>query len=117
VARSRRWRLGAAEAQHMAGEAAASDAKQSRAGARGRRREGVRRTFLEFAKPQGSHCKLNFFPLFQSSNEKMVKMKVVEFFKSYNFALGLKFKNLKHKDLFYHFALNSNLIKFLSLTM
>jgi hypothetical protein len=41
----------------------------------------------------------------------MVKMKVVEFFKFYNFALGLKFRNLKHKDLFYHFALNSNLIK------
>jgi hypothetical protein len=58
-----------------------------------------------------------FFPLFQSSNEKMVKSKVVEFFKSYNFALGLKFRNLKHNDLFYHFALNSNLIKFLSLTM
>jgi hypothetical protein len=53
----------------------------------------------------------------ESSNEEMVKIKVVEFFKSYNFALGLKFRNLKHHDLFYNFALNSNLIKFLSLIM
>jgi hypothetical protein len=36
----------------------------------------------------------------------MVKMKVVELFKSYNFALGLKFRNLKHIVFFYHFALN-----------
>jgi hypothetical protein len=32
--------------------------------------------------------------LTQSSNEKMIKMKVVELFKNYNFALGLKFRNL-----------------------
>jgi hypothetical protein len=32
--------------------------------------------------------------LTQSSNEKMVKMKVVELLKNYNFALGLKFRNL-----------------------
>jgi hypothetical protein len=57
------------------------------------------------------------FPLIQSSNEKMVKIEVVELFKSYNFALGLKFKNLKYTALFYNFALNSNLIKFLSLVM
>jgi hypothetical protein len=47
-------------------------------------------------------------PLIQSSNEKMVKMKVVELFKTYNFALGLKFRNLKYKVLFHHFALKSN---------
>jgi hypothetical protein len=47
-------------------------------------------------------------PLIQSSNEKMVKMKVVELFKNYNFALGLKFRNLKHIVLFYYFALNLN---------
>jgi hypothetical protein len=57
------------------------------------------------------------FLLIQSSNEEMVKIEVVELFKSYNFALGLKFRNLKYTTLFYTFALNSNLIKFLSLVM
>jgi hypothetical protein len=33
------------------------------------------------------------FPLIQSSNEEMVKIEVVELLKSYNFALGLKFRN------------------------
>jgi hypothetical protein len=47
-------------------------------------------------------------PLIQSSDEKMVKMKVVELFKTYNFALGLKFRNLKYKVLFHYFALKSN---------
>jgi hypothetical protein len=57
------------------------------------------------------------FPQIQSSNEEIVKIEVVELFKSYNFALGLKFRNLKYTALFYNFALNSNLIKFLSLVM
>jgi hypothetical protein len=57
------------------------------------------------------------FPLIQSSNEEMVKIEVVELFKSFNFALGLKLRNLKYTALFYNFALNSNLIKFLSLVM
>jgi hypothetical protein len=34
------------------------------------------------------------FPLIQSSDEEMVKKKVVELFKTYNFALGLKFRNV-----------------------
>jgi hypothetical protein len=42
-----------------------------------------------------------------SSNEEMVKIEVVELFKSYNFTLGLQFRNLKHNVLFYHFALKS----------
>jgi hypothetical protein len=49
------------------------------------------------------------FPLIQSSNEEMVKKEVVELFKSYNFALGLKFRNLTYKVLFHHFALKLNL--------
>jgi hypothetical protein len=54
-------------------------------------------------------CTVNrYFPLIQSSNEKMVKMKAVELFETYNFALGLKFRNLKHIVLFYYFALNLN---------
>jgi hypothetical protein len=57
------------------------------------------------------------FPLTQSSNEEMVKIEVVELFESYKFALGLKFRNLKYTALFYTFALNSNLIKFLSSVM
>jgi hypothetical protein len=48
------------------------------------------------------------FPLNQSSNEELVKKEVVELFKTYNFALGLKFRNLKYKVLFHHFALKSN---------
>jgi hypothetical protein len=48
------------------------------------------------------------FPLIQSSNEKMVKKEVVELFKTYNFALGLEFKNLKYKVLLHHFALKIN---------
>jgi hypothetical protein len=46
------------------------------------------------------------FPLIQSSNEEMAKKEVVELFKTYNFALELKFRNLKYKVLFHHFALN-----------
>jgi hypothetical protein len=35
------------------------------------------------------------FPSIQNSNEEMPKMKVEEFFKLHNIALGLKFKNSK----------------------
>jgi hypothetical protein len=35
------------------------------------------------------------FPSIQNSNEEMPKTKVGEFFKLYNIALGLKFKNSK----------------------
>jgi hypothetical protein len=38
----------------------------------------------------------------------MVKKEVVELFKTYNFALGLEFKNLKYKVLLHHFALKIN---------
>jgi hypothetical protein len=48
------------------------------------------------------------FPLIPSSNEKMVSMKVVELFKTYNFTLGLKLRNLEHTVLFYYFTLKSN---------
>jgi hypothetical protein len=48
------------------------------------------------------------FPLIQNPNEEKVKIEVVEFFKSYNFALGLKFRNLKYTALFNNFALKSN---------
>jgi hypothetical protein len=71
---------------------------------------------LEIAKPQDFTVN-RIFPLIQSSNEEMVKIEVVELFKCYNFALGLKFRNLKYTALFYTFALNSNLTKFLSLVM
>jgi hypothetical protein len=57
------------------------------------------------------------FPPIQSSNKEKVKIEVVEVFKSYNFALGIKFINLKYTALFYNFSLNSNLIKFLSLVV
>jgi hypothetical protein len=48
------------------------------------------------------------FPLIQSPNEEMVRKENVELFKSYNFALGIKFRNLKHNVLSYHFSLNLN---------
>jgi hypothetical protein len=59
VARSWRWRRGATEAQHMAGEAALTPAagvqRRSRGVARGgRREEEVRGTWLEFAKTSGT---------------------------------------------------------------
>jgi hypothetical protein len=43
---------------------------------------------------RGLFVKQNF-PSTQSPNEEMPKMKVGEFFKLYNIALGLKFKNSK----------------------
>jgi hypothetical protein len=48
------------------------------------------------------------FPLIQSSKEKVAKMKVVELFKTYNFVLGLKLRNLKYNVLFHHFVLKLN---------
>jgi hypothetical protein len=79
----------------------------------GRRSEGPRWKFQNLR----DFTVNRIFPLIQSSNEEMVKIEVVELFKSYNFSLGLKFRNLKYTALFYNFALNSNLIKFLSLVM
>jgi hypothetical protein len=104
----------------MVGEAAASDAKQSRGAEQEPEEEegerGSKGPSWNLQNLRDLTVNKNS-PLILSSNEKMVKMKVVELFKIYNFALGLKFINLKYKVLFHHFALNSNLIKFLSLTM
>jgi hypothetical protein len=87
--------------------------QRSRAGARGGRRgKEVRRTSLEFEKNLRDFTVNRIFPLIQSSNEEMSKIKVVEFFKSFNFALGFKFKNPKINALFYPFALKSDFIKF-----
>jgi hypothetical protein len=41
----------------------------------------------------------------------MVKKKVVKLFKSYNFVLELKLRNLKYIVLFHHFTLKSNFTK------
>jgi hypothetical protein len=113
VARNWRWRRGAAEAQHMAGEAALTpaaeelQAKQRRCQRR-KKRVGGPRGFVGNCKNFRGFTVNRNFPLIQSSNEEMVKIEVVELFKSYNFALGLKFRNLKHTVLLYHFALKSN---------
>jgi hypothetical protein len=40
------------------------------------------------------------FSLFCIPNEKMVKTRIVELFKTYNFYLGFKFKNSKDRVLF-----------------
>jgi hypothetical protein len=64
VAMSWRWRRETAEARHMAGEAAASDVKQSRGAeqsARGRRRgKGSEGLVCKNREVQGPHCKLKF---------------------------------------------------------
>jgi hypothetical protein len=113
AARSWRWRRGAAEAQHTAGEVALTPAaeeqraKQRRCQRR-KKRGGGPRDFVGNYKNFRDYTVNRNFPLIQSSNEEMVKIEVVELFKTYNFALGLKFRNLKHTMLFYYFALKSN---------
>jgi hypothetical protein len=82
---------------------------------RRKKREGGPKDFPGICKNLRDLTVNQIFPLIQSSNEEMTKIEVVEFFKSYNFALRLKFRNLKYTALFYNFALNSSLIKFLSL--
>jgi hypothetical protein len=97
----------------MAGEAALTPAaeeqraKQRRCQRR-KKREGGPRGLIGNCKNLRDFTTNRNFPLIQSSNEEMVKMEVVELFKSYNFALGLKFRNLKYKVLFHHFALKLN---------
>jgi hypothetical protein len=97
----------------MAGEAALTPAaeeqraKQRRCQRR-KKRGGGPRGLIGNSKNLRDFTINRNFPLIQSSNEEMVKIEVVELFKSYNFALGLKFKNLKHNILFYHFSLNLN---------
>jgi hypothetical protein len=107
---SRRWRRGGAGAvvsstdgrwqRNRAGEQSTCQRKKKRGGGP-RDLVGICKNLMVFS--------VNWIlPLIQSSNEEMVKIEVVELFKFYNFALGFKFKNLKHNALFYHFALKSN---------
>jgi hypothetical protein len=113
VVRSWRWRRGATEAQHMAGEAALTPAAgvqraEQRSCQRRKKRGGGPSDLVGNCKILRDFTVNRNFPLIQSSDEKMVKMKVVEIFKTYNFALGLKLRNPKYKVLFHHFALKSN---------
>jgi hypothetical protein len=48
---------------------------------------------------KGLKVKLNF-PLIQGSNEEMAKMKVVQLFELYNFALGFELQNSWYATLF-----------------
>jgi hypothetical protein len=109
-ARNWRWRRGAAEAQHLAGEAALTPAAEvqrakQRNCQRRKKREGGPRGPIGKSKNLRDFTINRNFPLIQSPNEEKVKIEVVELFKLYNFALGLKFRNLKYKVLFHHFAL------------
>jgi hypothetical protein len=94
----------------MAGEAALTPAaeeqraKQRRCQRR-KKRGGGPRGFVGNCKNLRDFTVNRNFPLIQSPNEEKVKIKVVELFKSYNFALELKFRNLKYNVLFHHFAL------------
>jgi hypothetical protein len=78
----------------MAGEAALTSAaeeqraKQRRCQRR-KKRGGGPRGFVGKSKNLRDFIVNGNFPRIQSSDEKMVKIKVVELFKSYNFALGL----------------------------
>jgi hypothetical protein len=51
-------------------------------------------------------------PLIQNSIEEVTKIKVVEFFKSYNIALGFKFRNPKYIALILSFEQKLYLSKF-----
>jgi hypothetical protein len=60
-----------------------------------RRTDGIFQGLISnFRKLQGPFCKVKF-PINPNPNEEMLKMKVGEFFKLYNIALGPKFKNSK----------------------
>jgi hypothetical protein len=62
--------------------------------------EGGAGADVQFQKFQGRRCKTRFFSQFYISNEKMVKIRTVEPFKTYNLDLGFKFKNSKDRALF-----------------
>jgi hypothetical protein len=68
-------------------------AKQRRCQRRKKRGGGLRDLVGNFKNLRDFTVNRNSLQI-QSSNEKMVKIKVVELFKNYNFALGLKFRNL-----------------------
>jgi hypothetical protein len=97
----------------MAGEAALTPAAglqraEQRSCQRRKKRGGGPRDLVGKCKNLRDFTVNRNFPLIQSSDEKMVKKAIVELFKTYNFALGLKFRNLKYKVLFHHFALKLN---------
>jgi hypothetical protein len=116
---SRMWRRGGTGAAVRGADGQRQRSRGQSRGAEGRQRKKKRgggpRGLFRIFKNLTELIVNGIFPLIQSSNEEMTKIEVVEFFKSYNFALELKFRNLKYTALFYIFALNSNLIKFLSL--
>jgi hypothetical protein len=100
VARNWRWQWGATEVQHMAREAVLTPAAgvqraEQRSCQRRKKRGGGPRDLVGNCKNLRDITVNRNFPLIHSSNEKMVKMKVVELFKTYNFALGLKFRKPK----------------------
>jgi hypothetical protein len=89
-ARNWRWRREATEVQHMAGEAALTPAAgvqraEQRSCQRRKKRGGGPRDLVGKFKNFKDLTVNRNSPLMQSSNEKMVKNKVVELFKSYSF--------------------------------
>jgi hypothetical protein len=106
---SRRWRGAAGNSGRQRSSRGAEEQRRCQ---RRKKRGGGPKDLVAICKNLRDSSVNWIFPLIQSSNEEMTKIEVVEFFKSYNFALGFKFKNLKHNALFYHFALKSNLNKF-----
>jgi hypothetical protein len=78
---------------------AGAESREGSGGDRGRRsREVSGGLVCDFQKVQRPLGKLSF-PLLQRSNEKMVNMKVVVFFKLYNIDLELKFRKSKFTTL------------------
>jgi hypothetical protein len=113
VEHGRRWRGTAGNGRRRC----CRGAEEQRMCQRRKKRGGGPRDLVGNCKNLRDFIVNRIFPLIQSSNEEMVKIEVVELFESYNFSLGVKFRNIKYTALFYNFALNSNLIKFLSLVM
>jgi hypothetical protein len=83
-------------------------AAEQRSCQRRKKRGGGSRDFVGNCKILRDFTENRNSPLIQSSNEKMIKKEVVELFKTYNFALGLEFRNLKYKVLLHHFTLKIN---------
>jgi hypothetical protein len=81
-------------------------------GCQRKKRWGVSRDLVaKYRNPRDLTVKQNS-PLIQNSNEEVTKIKDVEFFKSYNIALGFKFRNPKYTALILSFEQKLYLSKF-----
>jgi hypothetical protein len=88
---SRRWRRGGTGVA-----VSGADGRRQRSRGQSRGAEGCQRKKKKGGGPRGLlRIFKNLRDLTVNGIFQMTKIEVVEFFKSYNFALGLKFRNLK----------------------